>query len=58
MGNQPITASKQYCFAAGATQGNIAYTRNVSGNLLFRNIKVISAKHIFLFKPKNREHFF
>jgi hypothetical protein len=26
---QPITACKQYCLAAGATQGNIAYTQNV-----------------------------
>jgi hypothetical protein len=24
-----ITAFKQYCLAAGATQGNIAYTQNV-----------------------------
>ena len=27
---RPITACKQYCLAAGATQGNIAYTQNVS----------------------------
>jgi hypothetical protein len=27
--NQPITACKQYCIAAGATQGNITYTQNV-----------------------------
>jgi hypothetical protein len=26
---QHITACKQYCLAAGATQGNIAYTQNV-----------------------------
>jgi len=26
-----ITACKQYCLAAGATQGNIAYTQTVSG---------------------------
>ena len=26
---QLITACKQYCLAAGATQGNIAYTENV-----------------------------
>jgi hypothetical protein len=26
---QLITACKQYCLAAGATQGNIAYTQNV-----------------------------
>ena len=25
----PLTACKQYCLAAGATQGNIAYTQNV-----------------------------
>jgi len=31
--NQPITACKQYCLAAGATQGNIAYTQTVMGNL-------------------------
>jgi hypothetical protein len=29
----PITACKQYCLAAGATQGNIAYTQNVKGKL-------------------------
>jgi hypothetical protein len=27
----PITACKQYCLAAGATQGNIAYTQTVIG---------------------------
>ena len=26
-----LTACKQYCLAAGATQGNIAYTQNDSG---------------------------
>ena len=26
---QPLTACKQYCLAAGATQGNIAYTQYV-----------------------------
>ena len=25
----PLTACKQYCLVAGATQGNIAYTQNV-----------------------------
>ena len=30
---EPLTACKQYCLAAGATQGNIAYTQNVSGQL-------------------------
>ena len=29
---QRTTACKQYCLAAGATQGNIAYTQNVIGN--------------------------
>jgi hypothetical protein len=29
---QPVTACKQYCLAAGATQGNIAYTRAVIHN--------------------------
>jgi hypothetical protein len=39
MGNQPITASKQYCLAAGATQGNIAYTQNVIGNFTARSFE-------------------
>ena len=30
--NQPITACKQYCLAAGATQGKIAYTQTVIAN--------------------------
>ena len=29
-----LTACKQYCLAAGATQGNIAYTQTVIGNTL------------------------
>jgi hypothetical protein len=29
---QQLTACKQYCLAAGATQGNIAYTQNVIAN--------------------------
>jgi hypothetical protein len=28
----PLTACKQYCLAAGATQGNIAYTQTVTSN--------------------------
>ena len=32
---QPLTACKQYCLAAGATQGNIAYTQTVTGNATF-----------------------
>ena len=31
---RPITACKKYCLAAGATQGNIAYTQTVSGKAL------------------------
>ena len=27
---RPITACKKYCLAAGATQGNIAYTQTVT----------------------------
>ena len=40
----PLTACKQYCLAAGATQGNIAYTQNVklSKNLLFTNIFIVN----------------
>ena len=30
----PTTACKQYCLAAGATQGNIAYTQNVMGKAI------------------------
>jgi len=29
--HEPLTACKQYCRAAGATQVNIAYTQNVMG---------------------------
>lgn len=29
----PVTACKQYCLAAGAKQGIIAYTQNVTSNL-------------------------
>ncbi len=29
---RPTTACKQYCLAAGATQGNIAYTQTVGGH--------------------------
>ena len=32
---QHLTACKQYCLAAGATQGNIAYTQNVIGKVAF-----------------------
>jgi hypothetical protein len=33
MKTQPLTACKQYCLAAGATQGNIACTQTVIGKL-------------------------
>jgi hypothetical protein len=33
------TACKQYCLAAGATQGNIAYTQTVMCNTMTANIK-------------------
>ncbi len=29
----PLTACKRYCLAAGATQGNIAYTQTVRSNV-------------------------
>ena len=32
MKKQLVTACKQYCLAAGATQGNIAYTQTVGGH--------------------------
>jgi hypothetical protein len=39
--NQPITACKQYCLAAGATQGNIAYTQTViTGMCQITGVKV------------------
>jgi len=34
---QRITACKQYCLAAGATQGNIAYTQTVMGKAMKRH---------------------
>jgi len=36
---RPITARKQYCPAAGATQGNNPYTQNVSGKSKNENVK-------------------
>jgi len=39
-GGQPITACKQYCLAAGATQGNIAYTQNVMPHCKDDSIKI------------------
>ena len=34
-----LTACKQYCLAAGATLGNIAYTQNVVSNLIKNYIR-------------------
>jgi hypothetical protein len=34
--HEPVTACKQYYLAAGATQGNIAYTQNVMGKFMKR----------------------
>ena len=34
---QHITACKQHCLAAGAKQGNIAYTQNVMGKIPHSN---------------------
>jgi hypothetical protein len=34
---QLLTAFKQYCPAAGATQGNIAYTQTVMGKFIIIN---------------------
>jgi hypothetical protein len=39
MKTQPLTACKQYCLAAGAKQGNIAYTQTVKLNLKFLSLK-------------------
>ena len=48
--NHPITACKQYCLAAGAIQGNIAYTQTVRANGRGQNLrKTISAdKKLFV----------
>jgi hypothetical protein len=35
-----VTACKQYCLAAGATQGNIAYIRTVGSNNTGKQRKV------------------
>jgi hypothetical protein len=39
MKTQPLTACKQYCLAAGAKQGNIAYTQTVMRQLKRLHIK-------------------
>ena len=44
MKTQPLTACKQYCPAAGATQGNIAYTQNVMGKPNTTTIRTIWKK--------------
>ena len=41
MNPQPLTACKQYCLAAGATQGNIAYTQTVVRQHRFAVVKSI-----------------
>jgi hypothetical protein len=41
---EPLTACKQYCLAAGATQGNIAYTQTVMGKFL-TDISVCRTQH-------------
>ena len=43
---RPITACKQYCLAAGATQGNIAYTQNVKINHITSNIPTLHHQQI------------
>lgn len=40
----PLTACKQYCLAAGATQGNIAYTQNVIRHFIPTNRKKVKVK--------------
>ena len=47
-----LTACKQYCLAAGATQGNIAYTQTVrcnatSDNTLFKTLGFENRKNNF-----------
>ena len=42
----PLTACKQYCLAAGATQGNIAYTQNVMGKLIRHNYRECCQKNL------------
>ena len=39
-----ITACKQYCLAAGATQGNIAYTQTVSGKRIQQHFQLKNDK--------------
>ena len=43
-----LTACKQYCLAAGETQGNIAYTQNVTTNCRERMTKHYSRQIIFI----------
>ena len=44
--NQPVTACKQYCLAAGAIQGKIAYTPIVMGKFIkLLNIKLKTRSH-------------
>jgi hypothetical protein len=51
-----ITACKQYCLAAGATQGNIAYTQTVVQNT--RTARILdNGKRTYASKHSLREHF-
>jgi len=52
------TACKQYCLAAGATQGSIAYTQNVSSNLTEPKkitVKTVMIKDIFKTKSPEKK---
>ena len=59
-----ITACKQYCLAAGATQGNIAYTQTVTCKLKNKMMKLRSLLFFLicisteLFCQTNTESFF
>jgi len=46
-----VTASKQYCLAAGVTQGNIAYTQTLIGKFT-DDINPFIIKHVYLKKKK------
>ena len=51
-----LTACKQYCLAAGATQGNIAYTQiDVFINYVFKDGKLYCGS--YLIQPENNFYF-
>jgi hypothetical protein len=54
MDYQPVTACKQYCLAAGATQGNIAYTQTVTSKPRKKENDTITMK-FFLHKDKEEK---